>query len=480
MQSSIDVESFANVMEVARDENYREYNKEYKEKNGQVDSKISFVKILDNYIQKISNIKFNGNISLLNNFKSFSKIAIEHLTGDYEIGTGNVSFEDLTEYSENISSVIAYSNEEKLAELVQNPEELANGIVDGVVGYSLIPSKNNEEALNKFNISSEKIKKLFRESLSKIANINKIFANTIAHISGLDSDKSKGLNDNIIGKMLGGIGYELLSGTLVAKRHFTDVKNSQSIQDVIKKEGILHFTSPSNIEKIMKSQKIKASNFLESDLTKNKSFFFAGIPTFEDLLINIPAYDVMTAIRIRPTEEQLEELKYRALNDRAVVKDGEFNFSKEQAEVAYFGLMFDEEKNNIYLGELSEDQVKDFKVSDKVRQAYHYKPQKNTLINSIKMNAYGLFAEYKHHQKLLQMEEKLKEKGISFRDVDDSVLVELADIEQAYISTEEKSIERRNLFETIKQGILQKNNEKVVNQNKEQEKSEINENDRSI
>ena len=38
----------------------------------------------------------------------------------------------------------------------------------------------------------------------------------------------------------------------------------------------------------------------------------------------------------------------------------------------------------------------------------------------------------------------------------------------------------RNLFETIKQGILQKNNEKVVNQNKEQEKSEINENDRSI
>ena len=465
MQNSIDAESFANIIEVTRQENYKEFNEEYKE-NG-INNKLCFNKILDNYIQKITNIKFNGNTSLLENFKKFTKATIEHLTGDYEIGTGEVSFEELTEYSETISNVIAYSNDAELNELAKNSEDLANGVVDGVVGYSLILSKNNDKAINKFNLSSEKIKSFFNNALNNIANINKVFANTIAHISGLDSDKSKGLNDNILGKMIGGIGYEFMSGTLIGKRHFTDVRNSQSIQNTIKEEGILHFTSPSNIEKIMNSKKIKTSNFLESDLTKRKCFFFAGKPTFEDLLINIPAYDVMTAIKIRPTEEQLDELKYRALNDRALAKDGEFKFNEGQAEVAYFGLMFDEEKNNIYLGELTEEQAKNFEVSDKVRQAYSYKPKKNTILDSIKMNAYGLFAEYKHHQKLLQMEEKLKERGIDYRDVDDSVLVELADIEQAYISTEDKSIERRNLFETIKNGILQ---DKTINQNIEQKK----------
>ena len=471
MQNSIDTESFAEIIELAKEENYREFNKDYKE-NGIIDSRISFRKILDNYIQKITSIKFNENTNLSENFKRFTKATIEHLTGDYEIGIGEVSFEELTEYSETISNVIAYSNNEELIEIAKNPEELANGVVNGIIGYSFIPSNNSDKAINRFNLSSEKIKSFFNNALHNIANLNKVFANAIAHISGLDSDKSKGLNDNILGKTIGGIGYELISGTLIGKRHFTSVRNSQSIQNKIKEEGILHFTSPSNIEKIMNSKKIKTSNFIASDFTKSKCFFFAGKPTFEDLLINIPAYDVMTAIKIKPTEEQLDELKYRALNDRVVVKDGEFEFNERQAEVAYFGLMFDEEKNNIYLGELTEEEAKDFKVSDKVRQAYSYKPKKNTILDSIKMNAYGLFAEYKHHQKLLQMEEKLKEKGIGFRDVDDSVLVELADIEQAYINTENKSVERRNLFETIKNGILQN---KTINQNIEQEK-EIGEN----
>ena len=123
MQNSISMESFANIMEIARDENYKEYNKEYKEKNGKVDNKICFTKILDNYIQKITSIKFNGNINLLNNLKSFAKTAVEHLTGDYEIGTGEVSFEELTEYSEIISNVVAYSDQEELVELAQKPEE---------------------------------------------------------------------------------------------------------------------------------------------------------------------------------------------------------------------------------------------------------------------------------------------------------------------------------------------------------------------
>ena len=149
MQNSIGTVSFAEIIELAKEENYKEFNKDYKE-NGIIDSKISFRKILDNYIQKITSIKFNGNTNLSENFKRFTKTTIEHLTGDYEIGKGEVSFEELTDYSEIISSVIAYSNNEELIELAKSPEDLANGVVDGTIGHSIIPSNNTDKAYLSF------------------------------------------------------------------------------------------------------------------------------------------------------------------------------------------------------------------------------------------------------------------------------------------------------------------------------------------
>ena len=76
----------------------------------------------------------------------------------------------------------------------------------------------------------------------------------------------------------------------------------------------------------------------------------------------------------------------------------------------------------------------------------------------MKMNTYGMFAEYKHHQKLLQMQSVLRENGIDFRDVNDATLVELADIEQAYLTTKDNSVDRRTLFSSIKEKLnLQRN-----------------------
>lgn len=267
----------------------------------------------------------------------------------------------------------------------------------------------------------------------------------------MDTKESKELNTNLLGKAIGGIAYEFLSGTLVKKRSFTNVTNSNSMLEKIESEGILHFSSQETAEKIMNSCIVKKSKFIKSDCTKRKSFFFAGTPTFEDLIINIPAYDVMTAVRIRPTSEQIKDLKYRAINDRAIAKDGDFRFDKNQAEVVYFGLKFDEEKKQIYLGELTKEEAKDFKVSDEVRNAYHYDGKKINLLEELKLNIYGLYAEYKHHQKLLQMEEILRQNGIiGFKNVNDKTLVELGDIEQAYIDTEDKSVDRRNLITLIK------------------------------
>lgn len=136
------------------------------------------------------------------------------------------------------------------------------------------------------------------------------------------------------------------------------------MQELINNEGILHFTSPSNIEKILNSGKIKPSD----------------------------------------------------------------------------------------LGEISKEEAENFQVSDEVRNAYNYKPKGNTLMDNIKMNAYGFFAEYKHHQNLQRMESEMEKSGItSFRDVSDQDLVRMDDIEEAYLGTKDRSIERKRLFDGIKE-----------------------------
>ena len=442
--------TYANMFDTIRDENYNLWNEE------NLDSKNAIFTFLNNYLKKIIPEKINLKEAKIKSKNIASKIT-EHITGDYQIGVGNENFDEICGNVETISSVIAYSNDNELNENLkeENLNEFAQGIADGVVSYGLIPSDKEKEATKNFKSSNENIKKFFKNSLNNIANLNKKVSNIIAHVAKLDSDESKEFNSNITGKMVGGLTYELLSGALMKKRHFTNVTNSKSMQEQIQKEGILHFTSFEGANKIMQSGKIKKSNFLLSDCTKGKSFFFAGVPTFEDLLINIPAYDVMPAVRIRPTEEQISQLKYRALNDRAVVKDGDFEFDINQAEIVYYGLMYDNDKKRIYLGELEQEQVKDFEVSDEVRSAYHYDGKNSTLLENIKLNAYGFYAEYKHHQKLLQMEEVLREKEIkSFRDVNDETLVELSDIEQAYIDTKEETGKRNSMIETIKSKLM--------------------------
>ncbi|MCI8471009.1 MAG: HD domain-containing protein [Clostridia bacterium] len=464
----IGVETFAEIFEKVKIDNYKLYNERY-QKGEKINTKNAMLEILNNYLQNIIPEKSNL-YNTVNKIREFGKRAVEHLTGDYEIGIGDVDFDELIENAETISSMIAYSNNDELNEILEKNDinGFADGVVDGLVASDLILSESRkEEAKENFKSASDKVRTFFINSIDNIANLNTKVANFIAHSTKMDTEESKELNTNLFGKAVGGILYEFISGTLGKKRHFTDVKNSPSILEKIEHEGILHFASPTTIDKIMESKKIKKSNFIGSDLTKKKCFFFAGVPTFEDLLINIPAYDVMTAIRIKPTEDQIEDLKYRAINDRAVVKDGDFRFNKEQVEIVHYGLKFDEEKRQIYLGELTEEEAKDFEVSKEVRDAYHYEGKKSTLAEKAKMNIYGLYAEYKHHQKLLQMEGKLRENGIrDFRNVNDRTLVELGDIEQAYIDTKDRSVERKNLMTLIKSRLTKnRENDKLIDRN---------------
>jgi len=439
--------------------------------NPQVSNDELFSAILMCGLTDVVKNKLPGN-NYVAKIKRFGKSIIEHITGNYEIGIGDADFQTILNQSEVISSIVAYSNDDELEGGLEEPELLGRGISDGVIATGLINSPDKQKAVEFFNNSSISIKSFFNNALNNIVHLNEHVANAIATISGMNNPDMQGLNENLLGKTFGGLAYEFLSGTLVSKRHFTDVRNSESMQKKIADEGILHFSSPEKVKEILASGKVKKSNFLESDLTRRKSFFFAGCPTFEDLLINIPAYKVMTALRIRPTDDQIDKLKYRALNDRAVVYDGEFEFSPDQVDIAYFGLMYDEEKDSIYLGELTEEESKTYVPPKKVTDAYTYEGKKGytsvkNFVEMMKMNTYGMFAEYKHHQKLLQMQIILRENGINFREVNDATLVELADIEQAYISTKGNSVDRRNLISSIKDRLAPRKTKDMVERGKD-------------
>ncbi len=323
-------EEIPNLIVLANEQNYKHFAE------SSSSSRINFALMLKNYLQKMIAYKVKDFGGIKQKSILLTKCLVEHLTGDYEIGLGDESFEEQNERAEMLTNIIAYSDNDELEDILKSnkEKELAQIVVDGSVATGIVGDLENRDVQTKakqnFNNSEEKMKKFFLKSLNNIMHLNRTLANGIAHVTGMDKEKSMELNHNIAGKLIGGIAYEILSVTVISKRHFTSIQNSKSMTKTIQEEGILHFSSPATIEKIMESGKVKKSNAYVSDLTASKSFFFAGTPKFEDLLINIPAYDVMTAVRIKPTSEQMKDLKYRAINDRAVVKNGDFEFSKDR------------------------------------------------------------------------------------------------------------------------------------------------------
>ena len=414
----------SNMNEEARTDNYNIT----KEKNS-----LDFKQYINNYLQKVSNFKFSD-INFSERLKNLGDSIYSYFSGNYEIGTSDMTFENLDFQAELISDTLSYSDVDQLKNLLDSGQEgdLAKVLVDGTLTASLDQNISNK-ALENFNRSSETLIKFFKTTLKNIKNANQIFANMLAKVTKLDSVESDNLNGNLLGKFVGTFGYEFLSGTLMNKRKFTSVTNSKIMLDTIQNEGILHFTSPSTANKIMESGMIKKSGILTSDMTSPKSFFFGGTPTFEDLLINVPAYDVMTAVKIHPTAEQISDLKYRPLNDRAVVYDGDFHFDPEQAEIVYYGLAYDKENNNIFLKQITKEEAQNYHVSEEVKAAYNYNLKKNSLLDEIKMNIYGLYAEYKHHQRLQQYVAQWEQKGLKLSEISDQELYDLWNIKEASV-----------------------------------------------
>ena len=130
---------------------------------------------------------------------------------------------------------------------------------------------------------------------------------------------------------------------IATKAIYTKIDKSQEIKKEALNQGLYHITSDENCDKILKSGHIKPSNIISS-LGRRKTFFFTGTPNFDVLSqnVDINQYE-FSAIKIKPTEEQLEQYKVRKYRDNAVIYDGQCNLDDKQVEKVK--LVLDIDKN---------------------------------------------------------------------------------------------------------------------------------------
>lgn len=375
----------------------------------------NFKYMISNYLEGILEYKFGDGQSVRTKFIGLSMMAermVEHLTGDYNCGLGEQTFEEMDSVAEKLVTVLGYADTKETEEICNNnAEELAETLVDGNIMIGAIPAddKTNQDAMNNYSNKGEKLKKFFQNAVQNMVKTSEKVSQTFEKLTN-----TKGLN--AIKSLFNA--FEIT----FEKRHFVPVQNSIDIQQIIEKQGLIHFASPDKIEKILESGALKSSKWVDSYFTKGKTFFFPGVPKFEDILINgLEMHDVMTAVRIKPTKEQMNDLKYRALNDNAVVKDGEFKFTQDQIETVYYGLKYDKEKDKIFLDEITEKEAKDYKVPDEV---------KNLKINKAKQMFYMLSIEQKHHQKVKELKREMKSRGLDWYNVSSKDIFEKTEIQE--------------------------------------------------
>ena len=148
------------------------------------------------------------------------------------------------------------------------------------------------------------------------------------------------------------------------------IKIEEESKDNILKNGLYHFTSEENAEKILKDGHISPSGILSS-LGAKKTFFFAGIPSIDILKENVAAYADQfewTAIHIKPDEKDLSNYRIRAYDDNSVICKGQCNLEKEK--VRKVNLVLDMNQEGIpYIREKNQKEIEEgYEPSEKLKK----------------------------------------------------------------------------------------------------------------
>ena len=189
------------------------------------------------------------------------------------------------------------------------------------------------------------------------------------------------------------------SGILATKMIYTKV--DEKMNNEIINNGLYHVTTPENADKILESGYIKpSSNFIS--MGSKKCFFFAGKPSYNDLLRNVSSSSTsyeFSAVKIDlkkdaqnnevPTEkakEILSNFKQRSFNDDAIVYKGKYELNNSCATKVQMVLDLDE-KGNIISREKTEEEIEKGEYvpsQELVDKLNLHKLTNNTKLNSLK------------------------------------------------------------------------------------------------
>jgi len=356
----------------------------------------SIINIFEEVFYEILKTKYSDSEPVKNMAKQLA-LSVSLELNNY-IATDNLTNEQIESIVEPFIDKISFANDADLINIMDSKEDqqlLSIGLVDDAIINEEITVTNTEQAKNKYNLLPEKITNIISNIKQNIIEKAKNFGNKVESIEQLDFWSKSAL----------GLIADIFGGNLISKMIYLDVNKSEDMINKIREEGIVHFTSEHNVNKILNSgdNYIKASSSTLSG-GKGKSYFFAGLPSFKDITINIYSYNVMYGVRIYPTEEQIKDLIYREYNDKAVAHTGNFHFKPEQVKKVFYGLKMDENKNLFY-EEITEEQAKNYQVSEEVKNFYN---GDNSLRHKVMCNAFGFYYEFENYMKLIK---RIKERN---------------------------------------------------------------------
>lgn len=166
---------------------------------------------------------------------------------------------------------------------------------------------------------------------------------------------------------------------LANKRAVKEVVENADFTQKILKEGMVHFTPDENIADAIISSQVLKTKKLDFDIAhpiksvKNdveylanqgsKAFLFGGIPSYEEMVLNVDIQPTMVGVRIKPDESQLANLGYRYLDDNALIHNGDLDLSPSKSvEKVYVGLKQDKVTNRFYYEEISKAEFDNYKL----------------------------------------------------------------------------------------------------------------------
>lgn len=312
------------------------------------------------------------------------------------------SYEDIKDLQSEENIIIPISDRlsftDNLGEVLTS-EDALNEYTMGIVSDSIL---NDEIQTSKKNVAFERFQSLSEKIKNKISNIKQNIVDNCEQFANKDI--------NFWVKSILGFTADFIGGNLLSKLYYDKVSHNEDMFNKIKEEGIIHFTSKEAVGKILNSDKnyIKSSGLLLSG-GKKRSYFFAGIPSFDNYTVNIYSNNVIYGVRIHPTDEQIQELEYREYNDLAVANRGDFVFDKSQAEPVYCGLKIDA-NGNPYYEEITEEEALNYQISDELKKVYN---GNGTILHHIMCNALGFYYEYQNYTRLIK---RLKNRVINNSD----------------------------------------------------------------